>query len=406
LWNPFFASGQPFAGNPAYEVFYPLTTLFFLLPFEWAFRLQVIVPCWSGRGHVLVLAHIAPQPPGLAAGLVSWSCGGYFSRPPASWPSCTRPRSFPWPWASRCAWRGTWKHECGWTGSDRRTQCLTARGGEPSTLLMMPLLVFAAMLAERRRVAGRALPSLAASLLLGLALGAVTLIPGLHHTGKTVRALGLPEAMADVWSMPAWRAFELFTPYPLGHVVPGQPGLFWGGFLYSPRVLPFYHSLYPGLVITLLAIFAPVARERFLWPWLALALSARGGPGHNFPVWHLVRRLPLVAQIPFSREVLTAVLLFPGHAGSVWIRLRGVGPARARLWMKRALLKFVALGLLAPVPCGLRANTCPPIFPRADPARLFARVAGGAGFAVAAVVGATPGRVRRALATCACWRPT
>ena len=44
LWNPFFASGQPFAGNPAYEVFHPLTTLFFFLPFEWAFRLQVIIP--------------------------------------------------------------------------------------------------------------------------------------------------------------------------------------------------------------------------------------------------------------------------------------------------------------------------------------------------------------------------
>ena len=44
LWNPLFASGQPFAANPEHEVFHPLTALFFLLPFEWAFRLQVILP--------------------------------------------------------------------------------------------------------------------------------------------------------------------------------------------------------------------------------------------------------------------------------------------------------------------------------------------------------------------------
>ena len=44
LWNPFFSSGQPFAANPEHEIFHPMTALFFVLPFDWAFRLQVILP--------------------------------------------------------------------------------------------------------------------------------------------------------------------------------------------------------------------------------------------------------------------------------------------------------------------------------------------------------------------------
>jgi hypothetical protein len=230
---------------------------------------------------------------------------------------------------------------------------------------MMPLLVAAAVLTERRHLAKRAFPSLAASLLLGLALGAVTLIPGLHHAGKTVRAMGVPEPMANLWSMPAWRAFEIFTPYPLGHVVSGQPGLFWGGFFYDPRVLPFYRSLYPGLVIALLAIFALVARWRRLWPWLVVALLGFAmALGRNFPVWSLVRRLPFFSEIRFP-EKFSLLFCFPIVTLAAYgFDYAVLGPARARLWMKRALLKFVALGLLAACAVWLARKQLPSHLPQ------------------------------------------
>ena len=402
LWNPFFASGQPFAGNPAYEVFYPLTTLFFLLPFEWAFRLQVIVPLLVGAaGMYWFLRTLRRSRPASLLGSLSWSCGGYLLSTTCQLAFLHAASVIPLAlgFAVRLARKPGSTNAVG-LALVVGTQCLT---GEPSTLLMMPLLVFAAILAERRHVAGRALPSLAASLLLGLALGAVTLIPGLHHAGKTVRALGLPEAMADVWSMPAWRAFELFTPYPLGHVVPGQPGLFWGGFLYSPRVLPFYHSLYPGLVITLLAIFALVVRGRFLWPWLALALFGFvTALGHNFPVWHLVRRLPLVAQIRFPEKLSLLFCFSLVTLAAYGFDYAVLGPARARLWMKRALLKFVALGLLAACAVWLARKHLPAHFPEGQTLRDCLRVS------LVALASLLPlwlarrlGRVRRALATCA-----
>src|SRR5450759_1970709 len=78
LWNPFFASGQPFAGNPEHELFHPMTALFFLLPFGWAFRLQVIlppllaVPCMFWFLRVLRRS----RPAALAGGL-AWGFGGF-----------------------------------------------------------------------------------------------------------------------------------------------------------------------------------------------------------------------------------------------------------------------------------------------------------------------------------------
>jgi len=196
--------------------------------------------------------------------------------------------------------------------------------------------------------------------------------------------------MADVWSMPAWRAFELFTPYPLGHVVPASPGCSGAASCTVRACFPFTtRSIRPGNHAVgdlraggARALLVAVARAR--------AARLRGALATTFPSGTWCADCLLSRRFVFPRSS-HCCFAFPGHAGSVWIRLRGVGPARARLWMKRALLKFVALVCSRPVPCGLRANTCPPISRGADPARLFARVAGGAGFAVAAVVGATPG---------------
>jgi hypothetical protein len=402
LWNPFFASGQPFAGNPAYEVFHPLTTLFFLLPFEWAFRLQVIIPILVGAaGMYWFLRTLRRSRPASLLGALAWSCGGYLLSTICQLAFLHAASVIPFAlgFAVRLARKPGSTNAVG-LALLVGTQCLT---GEPSTLLMMPLLVVAAVLAERRHVDRRALPSLAASLLLGLALGAVTLIPGLHHAGKTVRALGLPEAMSNVWSMPAWRAFELFTPYPLGHVVPGQPGLFWGGFLYDPRVIPYYRSLYPGLVIALLAIFALVVRGRFLWPWITLALLGFVvALGHNFPVWHLVRRLPFFSGIRFP-EKFSLLFCFPLVTLAAYgFDYTVLGPARARLWMKRALLKFVALGLLAACAVWLARKHLPVHFPEGQTLRDCLRVS------LVALASLLPlwlarrlGRVRRALAMCA-----
>ena len=57
-WNPLFASGQPFAANPEHELFHPMTALLFLLPFEWAFRLQVMLPPFFAAGAMFALLRV------------------------------------------------------------------------------------------------------------------------------------------------------------------------------------------------------------------------------------------------------------------------------------------------------------------------------------------------------------
>jgi len=108
---------------------------------------------------------------------------------------------------------------------------------------------------------------LEAGLALGLTLSALVLLPGLHHAGKTVRSRGLTDSMANEWSMPAVRGLELFSPHVLGHVDRANVTQYWGRSLYGQKTLPFIYSLYPGLVISLLALAAWRTRRRALLGW-------------------------------------------------------------------------------------------------------------------------------------------
>jgi hypothetical protein len=56
IWNPLFSSGQPFAANPEHEIFHPMTMLFLVLPFEAAFRAQVLLPPLAGGWAAFLLA--------------------------------------------------------------------------------------------------------------------------------------------------------------------------------------------------------------------------------------------------------------------------------------------------------------------------------------------------------------
>ena len=78
LWNPYFSSGQPFAANPEHEIFHPLTALFFVVPFEWAFRLQVILPIFLAAGGMFFLLRTLRRSPRAALfGALVWGFGGY-----------------------------------------------------------------------------------------------------------------------------------------------------------------------------------------------------------------------------------------------------------------------------------------------------------------------------------------
>jgi hypothetical protein len=59
FWNPYYYCGQPFLANPVTAVFYPSTLLFLILPFPWAFNIDVLFHILlAGTGMYLFVFHL------------------------------------------------------------------------------------------------------------------------------------------------------------------------------------------------------------------------------------------------------------------------------------------------------------------------------------------------------------
>ena len=346
LWNPFFGSGQPFAANPEHELFHPLTTLFLLLPFEWAFRLQVILPPLAGAACMFwFLRHLRRSRAAALAGALAWGFGGYLLSSTNLLPILFAASVIPLTltFVVRLMRSPSLSNITG-LGLALGLQCLA---GEPSTLIAMPFLVLATALSPRARAERRGLWMLAAGLMLGLAMGALVLLPGIHHAGKTIRALGLTDAMANEWSMPAVRALELLSPHVLGHVNRAETTQYWGRALYGAKTFAYFYSLYPGLLISLLALAACWMRRRALLGWAALAaLGYLVALGDHFVVWPLLRHLPGFSGVRFP-EKFSLLFIFPvvvvGSHGFDWLLMGG---ARARRRLLPWLAGLSALGLV------------------------------------------------------------
>jgi hypothetical protein len=350
LWNPYLASGQPFAANPQNELFHPLTALFFLLPFEWAFRLQVILSVLGAALSMFFL--LDSYGLGFEAavlGALAWGFGGYTLSTTNLLPTLFAIAVLPavLGFAVRLVTRGGRRNLAG-LSLMIGLECLA---GEPSTLLMTALLLPASLayvgpgddVAPRVR---RAVPRLAGALLLGGALGSVTLIPGLHHASKTVRAGGLPDAVADKWSLPPVRLLEFVAPRILGHVGEADERWYWGGSLYPERNYPFLYSIYPGLLVTLLSA-AAVTRgspRRLVWAGTAL-LGALLAVGTHLPFWHLARSVvPGLSGVRYpERFILLTVLATVVLASLAFEDLQ-----RDRSNLRRRLIRGLGVvGLLA-----------------------------------------------------------
>ncbi|MBN2573137.1 MAG: hypothetical protein JXP73_01105 [Deltaproteobacteria bacterium] len=349
LWNPFFGSGQPFAGNPEHEIFHPMTFLFFVLPFEWAFRLQVIlppllaVPCMYWFLRVLRRS----RPAALAGGL-AWGFGGFMLSATCLLPELLS--AFPLPltlgFSVLLLRRPTVPGVVG-LAFCLALQCLA---GEPGTLLPLLPLLLIVWLAESSPARRRGTPWVLLGLVLGLGIAAAALLPGFHHAARTVRAAGLTDAMANEWSMAPVRILELFTPHVLGHVDRGDLSRYWGRGYYGAKTFAFYYSLYPGLLVSLLAIRSWGTRRRALLLWGAAAvLGYLVALGDRFVPWPLLRHLPGLSGIRFP-EKASLLFFFPtlvaGSYGFDWV-VMARRPLRGLLFW--ALPALAAVGLLLAV---------------------------------------------------------
>jgi hypothetical protein len=147
--------------------------------------------------------------------------------------------------------------------------------------------------------------------------------------------------------MPAVRGLDLLAPHVLGHVSLGEPARYWGRALYGEPIFPYLPSLYPGLLLTLVGLFACCWRRRVLWPWAAVAaVGFLVALGSHFPLWHLVRRLPLLSGVRFP-EKFALLVAFPLLVAAAYgFDLVTLGPEKARRLLVRVAGVLLAAGLL------------------------------------------------------------
>src|SRR6185503_11353892 len=104
---------------------------------------------------------------------------------------------------------------------------------------------------------GRTVATIGAISLGAALVAAVIVIPMLDHFRDTGRARGFPFQTVSRWSMPFPRVAELIYPRVLGHHSARDQHLYWGSALYPPSAevhVPFYFSIYSGLLLTVLAM--------------------------------------------------------------------------------------------------------------------------------------------------------
>lgn len=321
MWNPWFASGQPFAANPEFQFFHPLTWLFVVFPFEWAFRLQVVLPILaSGVGMAFLLATLGRSRAATLFGALSWTYGGYVLSAANLLPNLFGLAAAPLFLALlvRTARRpslaaiGGIGLAVGWMLLSGEVMVLAVGLAAPVALLHG--FLDRGALGARPRPAfapGRLLAGLAAAALLGLTIGAGTLLPGGQLFRKTVRAEGVPAEIALSWSLEPVRLFELAVPQLLGHVRTPANEDYWGLQRYAGEGGPFLYSIYPGLLAVAAAAAAWGRRLRVEHGWAALAavgyLLATGR--HGF-LWPLAREaVPLLAGFRYPEKLVLLLVL-------------------------------------------------------------------------------------------------
>jgi hypothetical protein len=268
FWNPWFSGGQPMAANPEHEVFYPLTWIILLPDYVYAFQLLPLVHVFIATFTMYALLRSMDLGrPAAVIGALCFSMGGLLSSMLNLFPYLLSIAWFP----LVCLYTRRYLLE-----RRRRDLALAAfflglqlLVGEPTTAFQCGILLglyalYRAFHDERTFAGAAKRVAIVGVISIGaLGIGAVQVLPTIDHFRDTARARGIPYAMASRWSLPFARLPELVYPALLGHHIAQDPSRYWGSGLYGEKVnIPFYYSIYSGLLLTVLAMAGLLARAR------------------------------------------------------------------------------------------------------------------------------------------------
>jgi len=248
FWNPFASGGQPLAANPVYELFYPPQ---WLLAFG---NLRTMV-------HVEVILHYPIAAVGfylLSRSLgcrrwVAWlaafafALGGLMLSFGSFFPFLFSAAWLPWIALFFRQRRHALAAIC---------LGLLLLAADVSMIIQAGALLLAYGLYKKRGAAAAAVIAVA------ILVGAAQIVPALDHQRDSGRGVELGIAGATTWVMPALRPLELIWPTLFG--APSEYAqFFWDvNRLYPQEQLPFFLSIYPGLIAMILVIAGFIRRTR------------------------------------------------------------------------------------------------------------------------------------------------
>ncbi|MEA2562366.1 MAG: hypothetical protein QOH06_3870 [Acidobacteriota bacterium] len=350
VWNPWLNGGQPVLSNPSYAAFYPPSWLVLALPPAYALNLLVVLHAAIAFAGAWWLARrLGADRGGAALAAVGYTGSGTLLSLISALTLFCSMAWFPWflGWtdAALRAEAGRWRRPALLAGIALALQLLN---GEPATVVVSGLGLLA-LGASRPR----ALPRLVVPLTVAVLLAAVQLLPTWGRLAGSPRAGGLEARPATVWSAPPARVVELAFPRFFGDPTRDHEGLFFGWNLHD-RDYPYVPAIYPGLLLTVLAVSAlaqwPVPR-RAAWG-IAFAVGAFLALGRHNPLYEPVRSaVPVLAVLRFPEKftiLAVAALGMAGALGWTWLlREREEGrPERADFPLAVSLVLLATAGVL------------------------------------------------------------
>jgi hypothetical protein len=358
LWNPNYASGQPLAANPEYEVWYPLQLLVLLPDYFLGFRLHILIHFYlAAIGMYALLRSLELEPPGAFFGALIYSIGGPLL-------SLTNLLVFLFPMAwlplvllfARRFLRAP----------NRRDFAITvillgivATIGEPTTLTQIWALVglyaiYHAWTTRRRswRELGLAAARGAALIVAGFLAGAVQLIPAADHARDSVRRAGFTFDVVTHWSMHPGRILEIPFPRLLRSMFNDAGETMLTRYNNGASFITDFSF---GVLAAILAIAALAVWSRRT-PFLLIGIAGSWfiAAGHHTPLWKVLFDLGPARSLRYPEKfALTGLFLLVILVAIVFDRFaRGEKTkpvfVTAILWTSFALLAALAAAGVVP----------------------------------------------------------
>jgi hypothetical protein len=295
LWNQFAPGGQPLAANPGYEAFYPPQWLLAIGPLRDMFHLEIVLHYLvAALGMYLLGRSLRLSSAASAFGGFAWALGGLMLTLSTLLPFLFSAAWLPWvAFTFRRYVLDGGKRQLAFAALPVAMIFLAADVSmmmQTCALLVAYAIYHGVRTAAWRRAAGGCV----AVVLIAFAVAAVQLIPALDFQHDSGRAVPLGLTVVTHWSMPAVRVAELIWPAAFGYATPDAL-LSWGsGRLYAEEGIPYYLSIYPGIISVLLAGtgFLRKARGTAFTATVAV-ISFLVALGRNCPLFPLLYRLGL-----------------------------------------------------------------------------------------------------------------